>query len=144
MIFPPVEGILLFYVLNQPPETRDGINEKYFISWWYRSGTLDQIYLNETNHYIFIKEILKIVNSWKINYAIGLGGMKKNSVKISSNRSFGFLFFVVLLAVSLWPLKSQGDLRLWAFILSLLIPQKMHLIALWERNLIFLRLETAI
>jgi hypothetical protein len=63
MIFPPVEGILLFYVLNQPPETRDGINEKYFISWWYRSGTLDQIYLNETNHYIFIKEILKIVNS---------------------------------------------------------------------------------
>jgi hypothetical protein len=24
------------------------------------------------------------------------------------------------LAVSLWPLKSQGDLRLWAFILSLI------------------------
>ena len=46
--------------------------------------------------------------------------MKKNSVKISSNRSFGFLFFVVFLAVSLWPLKSQGDLRLWAFILSLI------------------------
>ena len=46
--------------------------------------------------------------------------MKKNLVKISSNRSFGFLFFVVLLAVSLWPLKSQGDLRLWAFILSLI------------------------
>jgi predicted membrane protein len=46
--------------------------------------------------------------------------MKKNSVKTSSNRSFGFLFFVVFLAVSLWPLKSQGDLRLWAFILSLI------------------------
>ena len=46
--------------------------------------------------------------------------MKKNSVKISSNRSFGFLFFVVFLAVSLWPLKSQGDMRLWAFILSLI------------------------
>ena len=46
--------------------------------------------------------------------------MKKNSVKISSNRSFGFLFFVVFLAISLWPLKSQGDLRLWAFILSLI------------------------
>jgi len=46
--------------------------------------------------------------------------MKKNLVKISSNRSFGFLFFVVFLAVSLWPLKSQGDLRLWAFILSLI------------------------
>ncbi len=46
--------------------------------------------------------------------------MKKNSIKIPSNRSFGFLFFVVFLAISLWPLKSQGDLRLWAFILSLI------------------------
>ena len=46
--------------------------------------------------------------------------MKKVSVKISSNRSFGFVFFVVFLAISLWPLKSQGDLRLWALILSLI------------------------
>ena len=46
--------------------------------------------------------------------------MKKVSVKISSNRSFGFLFFIVLLAISLWPLKSQEDLRLWAFILALI------------------------
>ena len=45
--------------------------------------------------------------------------MKKVPVKISSNRSFGFLFFVVFLVISLWPLKSQGDLKLWAFILSL-------------------------
>ena len=46
--------------------------------------------------------------------------MKKVSVKISSNRSFGFLFFIVFLAISLWPLKSQEDLRLWALILSLI------------------------
>ena len=46
--------------------------------------------------------------------------MKKNSVKISSNRSFGFLFFVVFIAISLWPLKSQEDLRLWALVLSLI------------------------
>ena len=45
--------------------------------------------------------------------------MEKISVKISSNRSFGLLFFIVFLAISLWPLKSQEDLRLWAFILSL-------------------------
>ena len=45
--------------------------------------------------------------------------MKKVPVKISSNRSFGFLFFVVFFVISLWPLISQGDLRLWAFILSL-------------------------
>ena len=45
--------------------------------------------------------------------------MKRIPIKISSNRSFGFLFFVVFFVISLWPLKSQGDLRLWAFILSL-------------------------
>ena len=45
--------------------------------------------------------------------------MKKVSFKDSSNRSFGFVFFVVFLVISLWPLKSQGDLRLWSFILSL-------------------------
>jgi len=46
--------------------------------------------------------------------------MKKVRVKISSNRSFGFLFFVVFFIISLWPLKSQEDLRMWAFILSLI------------------------
>ena len=45
--------------------------------------------------------------------------MKKVPVKISSNRSFGFLFFVVFFVISLWRLISQGDLRLWAFILCL-------------------------
>ena len=46
--------------------------------------------------------------------------MKKISVKIPSNKSFGFLFFIVFMAISLWPLKSQEDLRFWAFILSLI------------------------
>ena len=46
--------------------------------------------------------------------------MEKTSDKISSNRSFGLLFFIVFLAISLWPLKSQEDLRLWAFILALI------------------------
>ena len=46
--------------------------------------------------------------------------MEKTSVKISSNRSFGLLFFIVFLAISLWPLKSQEDLRLWAFIIALI------------------------
>ena len=44
--------------------------------------------------------------------------LNKNT-KVASNRSFGFLFCVVFFAISLWPLKSLGDLRLWALILSL-------------------------
>ena len=46
--------------------------------------------------------------------------MEKVSVKMPSNRSFGLLFFIVFLAISLWPLISQGDLRLWAFILAII------------------------
>ena len=46
--------------------------------------------------------------------------MEKVSVKMPSNRSFGLLFFIVFLAISLWPLISQEDLRLWAFILAII------------------------
>ena len=46
--------------------------------------------------------------------------MENASIKMSSNRSFGLLFFIVFLAISLWPLISQEDLRLWAFILALI------------------------
>ena len=46
--------------------------------------------------------------------------MENVSIKMSSNRSFGLLFFIVFLAISLWPLISQEDLRLWAFILALI------------------------
>ena len=39
---------------------------------------------------------------------------------ISSNRSFGLVFFVVFLIVALWPLKSGEDLRLWSLTLSII------------------------
>ena len=40
-------------------------------------------------------------------------------IKISSNRNFGLVFFVVLLIIALWPLKYESDIRLWVIILSL-------------------------
>ena len=39
-------------------------------------------------------------------------------IKISSNRSFGLLFFVVFLIVSLWPLTHEGSIRIWSVIIS--------------------------
>ena len=44
--------------------------------------------------------------------------MKKSIPNKSSNRSFGIVFFIVFLVISLWPLKNQGDLRLWAISIS--------------------------
>ena len=49
--------------------------------------------------------------------------MSQNSnskIKISSNRSFGLVFFVVFLIVALWPLKHEEDIRLWSLALSII------------------------
>ena len=46
----------------------------------------------------------------------------KNSedIKISSNRSFGIVFFIVFLIISLYPLTYGGEIRLWSLIISLI------------------------
>ena len=41
-----------------------------------------------------------------------------DKIKISSNRSFGLLFFVIFLVISLWPLTSEGSIRIWSVIIS--------------------------
>ena len=43
-----------------------------------------------------------------------------SKIKISSNRSFGLVFFVIFLIVALWPLKSGEDIRLWSLALSII------------------------
>tara|TARA_B100001093_G_scaffold449341_1_gene455491 strand:+ start:553 stop:933 length:381 start_codon:yes stop_codon:yes gene_type:complete len=42
------------------------------------------------------------------------------SLKKSSNKSFGILFFIVFLLISLWPLLSGGNFRIWSLIISLI------------------------
>ena len=41
-----------------------------------------------------------------------------DEIKISSNRSFGAVFFVVFLIIALYPLINDGNLRVWSFITS--------------------------
>tara|TARA_B110000003_G_C16384699_1_gene431917 strand:- start:135 stop:518 length:384 start_codon:yes stop_codon:yes gene_type:complete len=43
-----------------------------------------------------------------------------DDVKISSNRSFGLVFFAVFLLIGFYPLINQGDIRVWSIILSLI------------------------
>ena len=45
---------------------------------------------------------------------------KKNKIKISSNRSFGIVFFVVFLIISVWPLLNENPLRIWAISVSII------------------------
>ena len=40
--------------------------------------------------------------------------------KISSNKSFGILFFIVFALISIWPLIQGGSLRIWPIPIAIL------------------------
>jgi len=40
--------------------------------------------------------------------------------EISSNRSFGIIFFIVFLLISVWPMIDGQTIRIWSFIVSLI------------------------
>ena len=42
-----------------------------------------------------------------------------DDIKISSNRSFGIVFFVVFLLIALYPLTYGGEIRIWSAMTSL-------------------------
>jgi len=43
----------------------------------------------------------------------------KSKIKISSNRNFGLVFFIVFLIVGLWPLTYENPIRIWLVIISM-------------------------
>ena len=46
--------------------------------------------------------------------------MSKSDIKISSNRSFGIVFFIVFLIISIYPLLNDNSIRLWSLGLSII------------------------
>ena len=46
--------------------------------------------------------------------------MNSNNIKISSNRSFGILFFIVFLIIGIWPLLNQNEIRIWSLSISII------------------------
>ena len=46
--------------------------------------------------------------------------MRNNTkIKISSNRSFGIVFFFVFLIISLWPLINGSQIRVWSILIAI-------------------------
>ena len=43
-----------------------------------------------------------------------------DNIKISSNRSFGIVFFIVFLLIALYPLTYDEEIRVWSVIISLI------------------------
>tara|TARA_B100000767_G_scaffold221131_1_gene209560 strand:- start:75 stop:455 length:381 start_codon:yes stop_codon:yes gene_type:complete len=39
--------------------------------------------------------------------------------KISSNKSFGIVFFFIFLIISIWPLLNGNEIRIWSLIISI-------------------------
>ena len=46
--------------------------------------------------------------------------MDHKDIKIGSNRSFGLVFFVVFLLISIYPFLKDGNIRIWSLIISLI------------------------
>ena len=46
--------------------------------------------------------------------------MNFKNIKISSNRSFGIVFFIFFLIVSIFPLFKNEDIRIWAVIVAII------------------------
>ena len=44
-----------------------------------------------------------------------------NNIKISSNQSFGIVFFVVFLIIALYPMTNGEDIRIWSLIISFIL-----------------------
>ena len=41
-------------------------------------------------------------------------------IKLPTNRNFGMVFSIVFLIISLWPLLSQNEIRIWSLIISVI------------------------
>ena len=46
--------------------------------------------------------------------------MNSNKIKLSSNKSFGIVFFVFFLIISLFPLLKDNNIRIWAIITAII------------------------
>ena len=44
--------------------------------------------------------------------------MDYNDIKIGSNRSFGIVFFIVFLIISIYPMLNNENIRIWSLIIS--------------------------
>ena len=46
--------------------------------------------------------------------------MKNNNIKIGTNKSFGVVFFLFFLTVSIFPLFKDGNIRIWSLIIAII------------------------
>ena len=46
--------------------------------------------------------------------------MSKNNIKIGSNKSFGIVFFIFFLIISIYPIFKDGNVRTWSLVIAII------------------------
>ncbi len=46
--------------------------------------------------------------------------MKNSNIKIGTNKSFGIVFFLFFLIISLFPLINNGNIRIWSLVIAVI------------------------
>ena len=46
--------------------------------------------------------------------------LRKSKIKVSSNRNFGLVFFIVFLILGFWPITNGEEIRIWLVVISLI------------------------
>jgi len=46
--------------------------------------------------------------------------LKNNNIKIATNKSFGIIFFLFFIIVSIFPLFKEGNIRIWSLIIAII------------------------
>tara|TARA_Y100001970_G_scaffold73712_1_gene93525 strand:+ start:787 stop:1176 length:390 start_codon:yes stop_codon:yes gene_type:complete len=46
--------------------------------------------------------------------------LANKNIKISSNRNFGIVFFVVFLIIAIWPLLNSEPIRIWSLLIAII------------------------
>ena len=63
--------------------------------------------------------------------------LHKSKIKMSSNRNFGLVFFIIFLIFGLWPIKNGEEIRIWlilfAFIFLILGIMESKLLSTFNR-----------
>ena len=54
------------------------------------------------------------------------------NIKTSSNKSFGIVFFIVFIIISLYPLVNQEDIRIWSLVIAFIF----FILALLNSNIL--------
>ena len=44
--------------------------------------------------------------------------LHKSKIKMSSNRNFGLVFFIIFLIFGLWPIKNGEEIRIWLILFA--------------------------